>query len=89
MKTIFSTKGQVVIPKAFRDAKGFAPGVEVEVIDHPDGVLIKAVSTRKKHQLGELVGLLAPYYNGPTISIEEMNEAVEDAAVERFLRSRI
>lgn len=85
---VFSTKGQVVIPKAMRDAHGFAPGVKVEAVDHPEGVLLKVIPTRKKRPVTELFGMLKDYYKGPPISVEEMNEAVAEAAVERYLRSK-
>jgi bifunctional DNA-binding transcriptional regulator/antitoxin component of YhaV-PrlF toxin-antitoxin module len=86
-RIVFSTKGQVVIPKDLRDAKGFGPGVAAEAIDHPEGVLIKAIPVRKKRDVRELNGILAPYYNGPPVTIEEMNEAIAEAAIERYARS--
>jgi AbrB family looped-hinge helix DNA binding protein len=85
--TVFSTKGQLVIPKELRDAKGFGPGVRVEAIDHPDGVLIKAIPTAKKRPISELFGMLAPYYDGPAVTVEEMHEAIGDAVVESYKRS--
>jgi AbrB family looped-hinge helix DNA binding protein len=39
----FSTRGRVVIPKALRDKHGIRPGIAYEVINRPDGVLIKTV----------------------------------------------
>jgi AbrB family looped-hinge helix DNA binding protein len=84
---VFSSKGQLVIPKALRDAKGFAAGVKVEVVDHPDGVLVKRVPQRTKRPVSELVGFLKDTYKGPAVSVEEMNDAIAEAAVERFRRS--
>ena len=40
-------KGQVVIPKKFRDELGIEPGDEVEVSLSENGVLIKSVHTTK------------------------------------------
>lgn len=85
--TTFSTKGQVVIPKALRHAKGFEAGVQVEVIDHPEGVLLKVVPLRKKQPVTSLIGLLKPRYNGPVVTVEDMNQAIEDAAADRFARA--
>jgi bifunctional DNA-binding transcriptional regulator/antitoxin component of YhaV-PrlF toxin-antitoxin module len=85
----FSSKGQVVIPKDVRDAKGFVPGAKAEMVDVPEGVLIRAVRLPiKKRPISELFGILAPHYRGPPISVEEMNEAVAESAVERYLRSK-
>jgi AbrB family looped-hinge helix DNA binding protein len=74
----FSSKGQLVIPKALRDAKGFAAGVKVEIVDHPDGVLLKSIAPRETRPIGELSGILAPLYSGPALSIEEMNDGLDD-----------
>jgi bifunctional DNA-binding transcriptional regulator/antitoxin component of YhaV-PrlF toxin-antitoxin module len=86
--TTFSTKGQVVIPKALREAKGFNVGVQVEAVDHPEGVLLKAVPVRKKQPIGALIGLLQVRYEGPVVTVEEMNQAVVDAAADRFSRAK-
>ena len=64
-----SSKGQVVIPKAIRDAKGLGVGSEVEFVDHPEGVLMK-LPQRKKYTLQDLMNALPPY-QGPPIT-EEM-----------------
>ena len=40
-------KGQVVIPKKFRDELGIEPGDEVEVSLSENGVLIQSVHTTK------------------------------------------
>ena len=40
-------KGQVVIPKKFRDELGIEPGDEVEVLLSENGVLIQSVHTTK------------------------------------------
>ena len=86
--TTFSTKGQVVIPKALRHAKGFDVGVQVEVVDHPEGVLLKGVPARNKQPITALIGLLQPRYSGPMVTVEEMNQAIEDAAADRFSRAK-
>jgi bifunctional DNA-binding transcriptional regulator/antitoxin component of YhaV-PrlF toxin-antitoxin module len=82
---VFSTKGQVVIPKDVRDAKGFVPGARAEMVDVPEGVLIRAVRRpMTKRPITELFGILKNSYNGPPITVEDMNEAVAEAAVERY-----
>jgi bifunctional DNA-binding transcriptional regulator/antitoxin component of YhaV-PrlF toxin-antitoxin module len=85
---VFSTKGQVVIPKAMRDAHGFAPGVSVEAVNLPEGVLLKAVPARKKRPVSELFGMLKDYYNGPPISDAEINAASAQGAIDRYERSK-
>jgi AbrB family looped-hinge helix DNA binding protein len=78
-----SSKGQIVIPKAIRDAKGFVAGATVEFIDHPDGVLLKRPKREAKYTLQDLAGVL-PRYEGPKITDELMRERMEDAMRERW-----
>ena len=40
-KTRLSSKGQVIIPKAVRDRHGWQPGVELEVEDRGDAVVLR------------------------------------------------
>jgi AbrB family looped-hinge helix DNA binding protein len=39
LKTKVSTKGQVILPKAIRDRRGWTAGAELLVEDRPEGVL--------------------------------------------------
>lgn len=78
-----SSKGQVVIPKAIRDAKGLGVGSEVEFVDHPEGVLMK-LPQRKKYTLQDLIGCLP--YNGPPITEEMIKAGIDAALTERWER---
>lgn len=78
MESKLSSKGQVVIPKELRDAKGWKPGDELIVEDRPDGVLLKRKSPFKATTLDEVSGCLKPHYSGPPRTIEEMNAAVDE-----------
>lgn len=44
LETKVGPKGQVVIPKRFRDEFGISPGDEVVVKDEEDGILVKKPS---------------------------------------------
>jgi AbrB family looped-hinge helix DNA binding protein len=72
----FSSKGQVVIPKNVRDEMGFQAGAKVEMVKLADGVILKAVERPKKRPISELSGMLAPYYKGPPLSVEDMHEGI-------------
>ncbi|MEW5964881.1 MAG: AbrB/MazE/SpoVT family DNA-binding domain-containing protein [Pseudomonadota bacterium] len=74
--TRLSSKGQVIIPKDVRDAKGWKPGDEFVVESRPDGVLLKRRKPFKTTTLDEVVG--SGGYKGPPLSIEEMNAAVDE-----------
>jgi len=38
--------GRIVVPKSLRERLGFKPDAELEVIEQPDGVLLKRVEQR-------------------------------------------
>jgi AbrB family looped-hinge helix DNA binding protein len=42
--TVVSTKGQVILPKAIRDSKGWGPGKELVVEETQEGVLLRRQS---------------------------------------------
>ena len=46
LKTKVSTKGQVILPKAIRDRRGWTAGAELIVEDKPEGVLARSVEGR-------------------------------------------
>ncbi len=75
-KTKLSSKGQVIIPKAVRDKKGWQAGEELIVEDRPDGVLLKRQSPFKPTTLDEVIGIAG--YKGPPKTIEDMNAAVDE-----------
>jgi AbrB family looped-hinge helix DNA binding protein len=74
-----SSKGQVVIPKAMRDALRWSEGTDVELERKPGGIFMKAASLRlpTPSELARVAGCLK--YNGPPKTIEEMDRAVGDA----------
>ncbi len=82
--TRLSTKGQLILPKAIRQRRQWAAGTELIVEDTPDGVLIKAASYFPPKRVEDVAGSLR--YDGPAISIEDMNRAVLDEAKRRLAR---
>ncbi len=78
--THMSEKGQVVIPKATRDRMQLSKGEQFEVIERPDGVLLKIQPKTKKGDFDEITARIRARvnYQGPTVSIEEMNAAVAE-----------
>lgn len=87
LRTKVSTKGQVVLPKAIRDRRGFGPGAELIVEERPEGVLLrptlKAGATRPEDVRGSL---------GPVdrvVSIEEMHQALLDEAARRYRKAEL
>jgi AbrB family looped-hinge helix DNA binding protein len=77
-KTRLSCKGQVIIPKAVRDRHGWRPGLELEVEDRGDAVVLRPTKPYTPTTIDEVYGCLK--YDGPPITIEEMDEAIEREA---------
>lgn len=80
-KTRLSTKGQLILPKEIRDRHGWAPGVQLEVEDHGDHVVLRqADDLLPETTLEDLVGCTG--YQGPVRSLEEMEAAIAQGARE-------
>jgi AbrB family looped-hinge helix DNA binding protein len=84
LKTRVSTKGQVVLPKAIRDKRGFGPGAELIVEERPEGVLLQPAAKAGATRYEDVRGSLGPVDR--VVSIEEMHEGVLEEARRRWLR---
>jgi len=77
-----TAKGQTTIPKAIRDRLGLKPGGKVRYfIAHNGNVMILPV-----RPASVLRGIIK--YDGPPVSIEDMDEAIAEEVCERDERSR-
>lgn len=76
--TRLSGKGQVILPKTIREARGWQPGLEFEVEDRPDGVLLRPVAEIVSKTVSDLLGYVG--CRGPRRAIEEMDAAVLEEA---------
>lgn len=88
MHTKLSGKGQVVVPKALRDRKGWLPGTDLEVVDTAEGVLLRSRRPRKKLTADEAVDRFRAIYThqGPPVTLEQMDQAIAEAVAERHAR---
>ncbi len=84
LRTRISTKGQLVLPKALRDKRGWAAGAELIVEERPEGVLLRAAPKKEATRVEDVFGRLGPVDR--VVSIDEMNEAVLEEARRRWLR---
>lgn len=86
MKTRISSKGQVVIPKAYRQKLGWATGTELIVEEEAGQVLLKSpLMTHKKLPLSAAAGML--HRPGrKAITLEEMDTAIDDALNEKWAK---
>lgn len=69
-----SSKGQVVIPSAIRIAHSWEPGIEFDVEDTPEGLLLRPVPTLPASSIDDVMGCTG--YSGPRRSLEAMRRAV-------------
>jgi antitoxin PrlF len=74
-----TSKGQVTIPVAVRKKLRLKSGSKVDFIENKAG---ETVLKPRQGDIRRLRGFIK--YDGPPVSVEEMNEAVAKAAVERF-----
>lgn len=75
--TTLSTKGQVILPKAIRDRKGWDSGARLVVEETPDGVLLKRAPVFAPTTMAEVFGVLK--WDGPPKTINEMDEGIMEA----------
>jgi AbrB family looped-hinge helix DNA binding protein len=86
-KSRVSTKGQIVLPKAIRDRRKWAPGTELTVEETPDGVLLKTAPHFAPTKIEDVAGMLRDKSQASrVVSIEEMDEAVLAEARRRYLQ---
>ncbi len=83
-----SSKGQLVLPKAVRDAHGLDAGSEVEVESAGDVIVLRPrpKKSRKTYTLDEVAGFLK--YDGAPVTIEEMDRAVLEEARRKWHAER-
>lgn len=81
MESALSVKGQATIPKAVRERLHLEPGDRVKFFFHPDGSVVILPKTR----MSALKGIVKARRRS---SVEDMETAIEKAAVEDARRGR-
>ena len=84
--TRLSSKGQLVLPKAIRDADQWSEGTEFLVERVAEGVLLRPLRPVPTTRLEDVIGSTG--YRGPTRSIADMQRAVERGMKARRDRGR-
>lgn len=82
--TVLSQKGQVVLPKALRDACRWNPGTLLHVRETPEGLLLTAAAPLKTRDASTVAGCTG--YKGPVRSIDDMQDAIRKGVAERHAR---
>jgi len=78
-----TSKGQTTVPKEVREVLGLSEGAQVEW-KLEDG---KATVTPRIRRAVDLAGALGKPPNGAHLAVEQMDDAVAEAVVERFLKA--
>lgn len=73
-RTRLSSKGQVIIPKSVRQRHGWQAGVELDVEDRGEAIVLRPVSPFPQTKIEDVLGSLQ--YHGPRLTIREMDAAV-------------
>ena len=87
VRSKISSKGQVVLPKAVRDARGWGAGTELEFIDKGADVIVRLAKTADSRfpSIGwDEFEKRRIKYDGPPVSIEDMDKAVREQAKRRW-----
>jgi AbrB family looped-hinge helix DNA binding protein len=83
MPTITMTsKGQFTLPVATRTNLRLAKGTQMDVDETSDGKIILTPKPPKKGGLSKLYGFIN--YDGPPVSIEDMDRGIAEAVAERL-----
>ena len=80
--TRLSSKGQVIIPKALRDAHHWQAGQELIAINTGDGILLKPKKPFQETKLEDVAGCLP--YKGKAKTLDELDNAIRQGVLEQW-----
>ena len=84
--TKLSSKGQVILPKAVRDARSWEAGTQFAVEEVADGVLLRPLRPFAATTFDEVFGCLK--YKGRPKTLGQMEQAIAKSVRERHGRGR-
>jgi len=79
--THLSSKGQVIIPQSIRKAHKWQPGLEFNVIDTEQGILLMPRLPFKSTSIKEVLGCVN--YTGAKKSLKDMEKGIAKGAKEK------
>lgn len=76
--TLLSSKGQIIIPKALRDARHWRAGTRLQVRETSEGLLLTPIASVEKVALAEGLAAIRKHiaYKGAAVSIDDMHAAI-------------
>lgn len=84
--TKLSSKGQVVLPKSVRDARGWETGTEFAVEGVSEGILLRPLRPFPPTRIDDVFGCLK--YSGRAKTLRQMEKAIAQGVRARHDRGR-
>lgn len=86
--TLLSSKGQIIIPKALRDARHWHAGTRLQVQETSEGLLLKPVANNEGVPLTEGLAAIRKHiaYQGTPVSVDDMHAAILREAARKGTR---
>jgi AbrB family looped-hinge helix DNA binding protein len=84
--TKLSSKGQVVLPKSVRDARGWREGTEFIVETTADGVVLRTKKPFRPTSIDQVAGILP--YKGATKTLQDFDRGIRAEVARRHRRSK-
>ncbi|MBV8775319.1 MAG: AbrB/MazE/SpoVT family DNA-binding domain-containing protein [Deltaproteobacteria bacterium] len=85
-RTRLSSKGQVIVPKAIREAHRWRPGTEFMVEDTAVGILLRPAKPFQPTRIEDVAGSLR--YAGKPKTLAQMDRAISNDVNARRARGR-
>lgn len=85
MEATLTSKGQMTVPIDVRRKLGLVPGDKLRFEFEEDGRLVVLPPRKKTGKMEDLIGCLK--WDGPPKTLEDMERAIEEGAVERYRRA--
>jgi AbrB family looped-hinge helix DNA binding protein len=84
--TKLSSKGQVVLPKAVRDAQGWREGTEFVVEAVADGVLLRTIKPFAPKTIAQVAGMLE--YKGTAKTLDDFDRGIRSEVARQHRRPK-
>jgi AbrB family looped-hinge helix DNA binding protein len=85
MTVTIDKAGRIIVPKEFRQRLGLRPNTELEIVDHPNGILLRPLESRPS--LVKMNGLLV--HQGRLedgADLDRVLEAVREERIQEIIR---
>jgi antitoxin PrlF len=85
-QTTMTSKGQITLPAGVRARLKLVQGTEMDVQETPEGNVMLIPRQKKTGDIRSLRGIVS--YDGPPVSLEDINRGIQHAVEERLERTK-